>query len=103
MLLGMVGPDVAVATMFGYDDDATSFVIDIVATSVDHRRHGYAFEAIERALTTIGATKDGYQADGEVLSRIHTENYPSQNLFAKAGFERLDVVDRDYATWIYAG
>jgi RimJ/RimL family protein N-acetyltransferase len=103
MLLGYAGSKIAVVTKFGFDVNAEDFIIDVVATGVNFRRNGYAYEAVERALETIEATRAEYKSDGEVLARIHERNDPSQLLFQKVGFERLYVADGDYATWIYGG
>lgn len=102
LLLGYLKEKLAVVCQFGFDADGDDFMINVVATSVDHRRCGYASQAVDIALKSIEDAKQLYTMESDILARIHEHNEPSQQLFAGAGFEWVENDGEQYGTWIYA-
>jgi len=100
LLLGYIDSELATICELGFDQAGDDFRIDTIATRVDFQNQGFGKQALDRALETITVTRETYSMKGEVITRIHYLNEPSQHLFQRAGFVPVALVDGEYETWI---
>ncbi|NKY08962.1 GNAT family N-acetyltransferase [Cellulomonas hominis] len=99
LALGTDAQGIVGAVHYGFVGEDEQFLIWAVATACRARGRGHGRQAVDYAIESCRLTKEQYDLDCGVFTRIDPRNEPSRRLFQSRGFEYLDVY-RDLELWV---